>query len=285
MSDLAKYFAQNSNVFAYEVFNEPFPGNIYFDFELFQNSTYGDLTLLQPLYDRVSQAIRKYDRQGFLAFEPLVSNGEVLARKAGFSHPPGGYQYSNVDILAFHTYCDVTESYAYDCELAGSEYAVDCNDIISGDPNYCRILFQADFAQRTADAIQLDVPILVTEFGSFTGNETLDVLTNQYIVNLADVNFTSWTNWDWLYLQQFPYIMPAIVRTYAQAIAGTPVSQNFAPTEIFVPTEIHYPNGYSIQTSPSGMVRWHRRGQNRVELYPTFFVRPGQLVTVTITPN
>jgi len=293
-ASLGQMFNQNSNVFGYEIINEPFPGSLYEDFDLFLNSTYGDLVNLQPLYDQVSEALRQYDQNGLLLFEPLVSNGEVLARKAGFEHPPGP-----LSVLSFHVYCDVTESYAYDCVLAGPEYAADCNDILDGDPEYCSILFEQDFAVRTSDALSLGVPMIVTEFGSWTGNTTHDANVNQFICDLADVNFTSWTNWDILNIWEYPDLIPVLSRVYVQAVAGKPLNQTWnpqtgvynlfyyinteiwAPTEIFVPVRIHFPTGFSVLTSPS--VKWTRRG-GIVQIIPTT-AQNGELIFVQISPK
>jgi len=78
--------------------------------------------------------LQSYDDSTLLLFEPLVTNGEVLARHTGFQHPPGN-QYQ-VDVLSFHTYCDITASYAYDC-----------NELLNGDPNYCSTLTTAYVAK------------------------------------------------------------------------------------------------------------------------------------------
>ena len=170
---LSKYFANDNNVLGFEIINEPFPGSIYTDFNLFTNSTYGDLMNLQPLYDSVGSIIRKNAPSKFIFFEPLVTNGEVLARKAGFAHPPGGKANADHSVLSAHFYCDYSVVYEYECPLAGPEYQEECAILTS--PDYCYLLYASQYAVRSADAKALGVPLINTEFGSWTGNITEDV--------------------------------------------------------------------------------------------------------------
>jgi len=272
--EIAKYFANNTNVFGYEIINEPFPGNIYdqsLGYLSFYNSTFGDQYLLQPLYDLVAAEIRKYDTEALILFEPLVTNGEVLARPSGFTHPPGGSEQS---ALSYHVYCDVTANYAGICFMAGPRYFSDCQFILNNPNEYCYYLFEQEFEIRQQDAQSNGVPAIVTEFGSWSGNNTVDIAVNQKICDLADVNFTSWVNWDILSLYYEEPNMPnVIVRPYARAIAGTPLSQQYNSTtleytlmyqplaDIWTHTEItvpylKYPNGIYVSISPRFSAFW-----------------------------
>jgi endoglycosylceramidase len=299
-SNLAKNLAGNPNLLGYEIINEPFPGNIYVDGNLLANSTYADLTLLAPLYDAVSVAVRKYDQQGLLFFEPLVTNGEVIPRTAGFTHPPGNTP--NLDVLSFHVYCDVNPTYQYECYEVGGAYAGQCASI--NDPGYCNdIFFPTDFEVRNADAQALNVPMFITEFGSFYQNATVDDPINELIVDLASQYLASWVNWDILYVQANPNIIPVIVRPYAQAIAGQPLSESFnrttglyvlnftinksitAPTEIFIPITVHYPKGVLVSISPANVLSYYYPTSYLINFNPTIFSKQGEKVTITITPD
>jgi endoglycosylceramidase len=304
LADIARAIKHNPNVIAVEIMNEPFP-DLVEDYNTFINATYGDLLLLQPFYDKVSVAVRQQNPTVPLAFEPLQTNGEVLARKMGFQHPPGGLNQSNKDLLSFHVYCDVTASYANDCQLAGPEYADDCARIIAGDPTYCYHLFDEIFDLRSSEAAALNVPLMVTEFGSFTGNETEDASIIEYIIASAEARFIGLGYWDSLWLTKYnaSYLIPTIIRPYARAIAGTPLTHTFdnttkiftfsynvdtqiqAPTEIFVPVAIHYPRGYRITASPSNVVTFWYPSTNLVEIIARGNCQRSQTITITIIPQ
>ena len=299
--EIARYFANNTNVFGYEIINEPFPGNIYdqgLGYLSFYNSTFGDQYLLQPLYDLVAQEIRKYDTEALILFEPLVTNGEVLARPSGFTHPPGN---SAQSALSYHVYCDVTANYAGICFMAGPQYAQDCNFILTNPNEYCFYLFEQEFQIRQQDASSINVPALVTEFGSWSGNNTVDVAVNQKICDLADVNFTSWVNWDILSLYyEEPQMPNVIVRAYARAVAGIPLYQKYDPvtlkyiltfevtegvtgdTQIVVP-KLKYPEGIRVDITPWWEAHWSLH--NNVIYVHTHYFKPGVQVTVTVTPH
>ena len=105
-ADIAGAFVDRTEVFGYEIINEPFPGNIYDDPRLLLNSTTADIELLAPLYARCNDAIRAIDNDTIIVFEPLVSNSEILPRKSGFQHGPSGPDslYRDREAYAFHWY-------------------------------------------------------------------------------------------------------------------------------------------------------------------------------------
>ena len=300
LGDLAWAFYGNSNIIGIEIMNEPFPPLVE-DYNSFLNSSYGDEVYLQPWYDVVSSVVRSQNPQVPLVFEPLQTNGEVLARKMGFTHPPGGHKQAGKDVLSFHLYCAPNPTYE-DCLLAGPQYAEDCNAILAGDPDYCYTLFDKSLALRISEAKALGVVPQVTEYGSFTGNQTLDADFVQYIGEISDSAFVSSFYWDILWLTTYgnSYLIPSFVRPYAQAIAGTPSATTWnqqtktytftytpstqiqAPTEIFVPVTIHYPKGFVVTVSPNNAVKVATPQPNLVTLTVDQCEEKAK-VTVTIT--
>ena len=71
--------------------NEPWAGDIYNDVTLLAPGQAGRRNL-QPLYDRLNDAIRSVDRQTLIFYEPLtwgvVLHGNVTG--TGFQTVPGG---------------------------------------------------------------------------------------------------------------------------------------------------------------------------------------------------
>ncbi len=121
---------------------------------------------------------------------------------------------------------------------------------------------------------------MLTEWGAALPNASLPFSANtdqvRTVTALADEHLTSWTFWDindgvynkYTRKWDMDALLSGFVRTYAQAIAGTPTSMSFdiatasfslefaadvtigAPTEVVVPS-ILYPQGYVVQTSPN----------------------------------
>jgi len=57
-------------VIGYDPINEPWPANFYKEFSLFYDQTKFDTTYLFPLLKRVHKAIRFYDNEKIIFFEP-----------------------------------------------------------------------------------------------------------------------------------------------------------------------------------------------------------------------
>ncbi len=122
----------------------------------------------------------------------------------------------------------------------------------------------------------------LSEFGATSNSLLLDRLTTE-----ADRSLVGWTYWSWKFYADptgssaeglvaadgtLRSTVSALSRTYPQAIAGRPTSLSFdptsgafhlayipdhavrAPTAIFVPTQVHYPNGYCARTSGAKII-------------------------------
>jgi endoglycosylceramidase len=117
----------------------------------------------------------------------------------------------------------------------------------------------------------------VSEFGATSSPALLATFTAQ-----ADAHLVGWSYWSWKYYSdptgsrsealvmsdgKLRSTAQVLSRTYPEAIAGTPLSISFAPrsgafhlvyepkhsitapTVIFVPTQVHYPDGYCARAS------------------------------------
>jgi len=127
----------------------------------------------------------------------------------------------------------------------------------------------------------------------------------------ADRALVGWTYWSWKYYQdptgssaealvafdgRLRSTARVLARTYPEAIAGRPTSLSFnptsgafhltyapdraihAPTVIFVPTPIHYPDGYCARASGGSVISSPDSQLLEVENAPT-----GRSVSVTVT--
>lgn len=87
--------------------NEPFAGNFFADPQLLLPGVAGKQNL-QRMHDAVAKAIRREDSAHIVFFEPvtwgMLEDGNVSG--SGFTHVPGGEQYSNVSAYAYHYYCN-----------------------------------------------------------------------------------------------------------------------------------------------------------------------------------
>lgn len=85
---------------AYELMNEPWPGNMY-DNPLVMVPGLSETFHLQEMYDRLAEAIRSVDPDHNICFEPVTWLNNF---PTGFTHPPGGRRYENSSIFCYHYY-------------------------------------------------------------------------------------------------------------------------------------------------------------------------------------
>ncbi len=144
-------------------------------------------------------------------------------------------------------------------------------------------------AQRAADRAEMATPAqpggpawFMSEFGA-----TSNVALLQQVTAAADQQLVGWSYWAWKYYDdptgsadealalpsgRLRPTVSVLSQTYAQAIAGRPVSMSFdpatgafhlsyvpapavhAPTIVFVPVALHYPTGYCASVSGGTVV-------------------------------
>lgn len=92
-----KVFKDVPNVIGYDLLNEPFPGNIYYN-PLLLIPEYGNNRIMD-FYNIIFEEIRKYDDTRIFFYEPVT-----WASNAGFRYYPGGEEYANRTVLNIHFY-------------------------------------------------------------------------------------------------------------------------------------------------------------------------------------
>ena len=95
----------------------------------------------------------------------------------------------------------------------------------------------------------------------------------------------------------------ALSRSYAQAIAGQPITMEFLPntnafrlqftintdikqpTIIYINEDLNYPRGVRITVNPPNTLTWKSSSRNYYEFLPTSTVTNGTTITIAIDPN
>jgi len=205
-------------------FNEPYPGSGY-------ASPCGDYdpcpafekTQLPAFYEKVIAAMRGAGYRGVIFPEAIADSGSAEPSLPGFSDPQVAFN--------AHYYC------------TASQVLPDPTGVIS-EP-YCASVDKAAFANYDAYAARLNVPYIVSEFGS---NDSDAEYAHE--TDLMGSRFLSWMYWMYYNYSTDPGNFPtqglllddsrpgsvantsplklkALVEPYAQAIAGTPQSWAF----------------------------------------------------------
>jgi endoglycosylceramidase len=149
---------------------------------------------------------------------------------------------------------------------------------------------------------------LVTEFGA-----TSSVPYLARVTSLMDAEQVGWVYWSWKYYGdptgsaaeslvmsngRLKATARVLSRTYPEAVAGRPISFDYAPntdvfhlayapnhrihapTVVFVPTELHYARGYCAEVRGGRVTS--APGSDLLEVQNA---RTGRLVTVTVEPG
>eukprot|EP01084_Bolivina_argentea_P149859 261739_1 len=288
---LAKQLYNVSGIIGFELFNEPGVGD-YFTYPQLKIPAVTDRVNLQPFYDAIAPKIYGNDSDRIIMFEPPTYLDVTMNSswtEIGFTHVPGGVQYSNKSIFAFHYYAN---------SVSRDQY----------------------FYDRTYDGyVILNATSFLTEFGvvqSHHMSETLDYC-DQYLI--------SWSGWTY---KIFDGVLPNgictgcdhgvwgsdghlrtgvvkdLARTYAQKVAGKTILMKFdwanegnftlvyemntnivEPTVIYTSLEFWYTKGFDLQILPVNIVTFKMYG-NFIEIYNVDDDKyNGETLTVTITPR
>jgi endoglycosylceramidase len=305
--DVAAYFAHSPWVLGYDPFNEPFSlslltlGDEHFDSQLecFYTGTAHIGTLLHgkqascPPNDPANGVIPT-----ILANDPghLIFDEPDNYASRGFPTFIGPMSFPNL-VYNVHIYC--------------SSRSPKTGDPI--DLNACTRQEVNSLMKRGADRYEMASPEqpggpawFVTEFGASSSPPLLAAFTSA-----ADAEKVGWAYWAWKHyadptgsaseslLTSDGRLRPTaavLSRTYPEAISGVPLSMSFdpdtatfhltyrslagarAPTVVFVPRALHYPDGYCARVnggrvvSPSGST-----------LLQVVNARGSRTVTVTVT--
>ncbi|HVB90619.1 MAG TPA: cellulase family glycosylhydrolase [Acidimicrobiales bacterium] len=307
---VATYFRSNSWVLGYDPFNEPFSTSLVdirdevFDGQLqcFYTGTafigspnHGAPAISCPPSDPASGLIPRIlsaDSNHLIFYEP-----DIYARH-GAANFVGPMNFRNL-VFNVHIYC------SYRSGKTGNP-----TDIAACVSQEVRAL-----KTRSEDRSELATPAqtggsawFVSEFGATSNPQLLNEITKQ-----EDLFLVSWTYWSWKYYDdptgsadealvtyqgKLRSTALALARTYPEAVAGKPTSLLFdptngafhlvytpdhaihAPTVVFVPTQIHYPDGYCARVTGGTVVS--RPGSEFLEVKNA---ASGGPVSVTVIPG
>jgi endoglycosylceramidase len=297
---VAKELGNQKAILGYELINEPWAGDIYLHPGLLVPSV-ADKLRLQPAYDYLAPRIRSIDSSSLIFFAGVTWDDVV---PTGFEHPPGGDQYGDSSVFAFHYY---------------------------NPPNGPLPIY---LHQRVKDAQQLKVGAFITETMTPTRGHTDEDDGFVSMADAADSHLLSWATWEYKAFcketaeslvsdsQQASYgacktgiggrdlwnddgtlneeIARRLARTYAPKIAGRVKSMRFnhttsafsliykldtsieAPTEIFAQQELHYPQGMKVEVFPPLKTTWNLRG-NTISIRALPSVADGEIISIHIT--
>ena len=278
---VASYFSTNPWVVGYDPINEPFSKGLLdegdHDLDAQIECAYtgtadpGLTSTGQPL-SCPSQDPSEGLIPTILAADPhrlILYETDVYS--AGVPNDLGPMNYPNL-VLNFHDYCP------YRNPVTG-----DPTNEAACDPRVQRTIDGRAQERATlgSDAQPRGPGLFMSEFGA-----TSDPTSVGEVVTDANQDLVGWTYWSWKYYHdptgssheglvdstgQFEPTADALSETYAQTVAGTPVSMSDnadgsfhlsyvpddtidAPTVIFVPVQLHYPQGYCASATGAAVV-------------------------------
>ncbi|MGD0321785.1 MAG: cellulase family glycosylhydrolase [Acidimicrobiales bacterium] len=305
---IATYFHTNPWVLGYDPFNEPFSrslvssGDEQFDGQLecfytgsafIGSPSHGAPAITCPQADPTAGVIPQIlaaDATHLIFYEP-----DIFARH-GSTNFVGPMNFPNL-VFNVHVYC------GYRSGKTGNP-----TNIAACASQEARALKtrSEDRADIESPAQLLGPPWFVSEFGATSNASLLDQLTTE-----EDRFLVGWTYWSWKHYAdptgsadeglvmsngRLRSTARALARTYPEAVAGKPTAMSFdptsgafqlryaadhavhAPTVIFVPTQIHYPNGYCARVSGGTVI-----SKTGSELLEVKSARAGRTVRISLS--
>ncbi len=284
----ARWWKDQPHLMGYDLINEPWMGLEWLTcFTTGCQASY--TTELQPAYEKVTRAIRQVDPDNVVWWEP-----QQLA--AGRQVPTYLEPMAGEDQLGYswHNYCQ--------------DVFLESQGLPLGDVENCWAFSQERTDTALAQAERMRAAPMMSEWGATDNLRAIEI-----DAAVADRNLMGWSHWAYKQWQDpttaddaqgmfhddtdFDSVkeekLRLLVRTYAQATAGTPLEMSFdaqsgdfayryrsrassAPTEIFV-SPLHYPDGYRVEVTGG---RWEQGPGGLVRVRPDV---PGAVVGVSIT--
>jgi endoglycosylceramidase len=279
----SKALTKNPYVIGFDPLNEPYPGDWIRNPQLLLPG-YFDYYRLQPMYSRVFERYYNNDPDVIMFFEPSVWPdimpyfGGVI-RPVGFDTPPGGSFGSKNHVLNDHTYC---------CQLNLTVCA-------SGEPSTdlaeeCYAWHEKRIGTRRADADNLGLPLIISEFGACLTEASCTQEIRQ-VTEVSDQYLAGWAYWEFKSFEDLTtsagvgaegfynkdgslqdFKVKALSRTYLMATQGVLLTNVFdmdtskfsatfkvdsvniqKPSIIYTNRQYYYPNGYKTSVSVDGV--------------------------------
>jgi endoglycosylceramidase len=314
---VASKFKSNPYVLGYDLWNEPWPGDLWSDMKSMWPG-HSDHYQVLPFYRKLDQAIRSIDDDYISMFESVpfpdtlpFFGGKVVGE---FTETPAGTNYLNKQVLNLHSYC--CQARADACEK-GEPSLQDAQTL-------CKKFHRTKLKSNTLNAKTLGVPLIITEFGACSNSEGC-YYEMEGFVQAAEEYMTSWAYWmykpygdhtttaaehtEGIFLddgQPQEYKIKALTRTSIQSYQGTPISGYFdassstyvgsfiydknidAPTIIYYHRELFYPNGHNIEITDEKNNQINYTVDSDVDNYFAFrinhnFENENQVINIKVT--
>lgn len=231
-------FHNHPAVIGYDLLNEPWAANWLKDIRWLAPGKF-EREKLQPIWQKVSAAIRKIDTEKIIFFEGTPMPGTYpffggIVNQIGFTETPSNSKYSDREILNDHHYC---------CLMSGSE--CDSGEPPLKDAPKCANLAGRKLVQWAKDAKRLNTGLFITEFGACSNSDNCG-LEITGIADACDQTGTSWAYWQYKGFGDFTTTgdaneglflksedkkqekkIKALVRTYAQKYQGKVIKSVF----------------------------------------------------------
>lgn len=265
---LAKRFRGKNYLIGYDLFNEPWPGTQWPTCANSEGCPIFDTQFLQPLFEHLIASIRKADRAGIIWWEPNVTNDFGAGNAVGLQTPIEDV--AGNQGISFHAYC-----------LVGGNLVP---GVSQKDDPACPVQQDLTFQQQQEASARNGSGLFLTEFGA--SDDLVDLSRMADLADDNMVSWHYWHYGEWgdptttgsggaqsLFRddrRRFQTIkldkLMVLARPYPQAIAGRPVRFSFdlggeerafelvyetdpkikRPTEIFIPVDLHYRDGYDL---------------------------------------
>jgi len=231
-------FAHNQHVIGLDLWNEPWPGNIFLETASFIPGYTTNKNLI-PFYSKLYENLKIIDPEFIYMLEtvpfpdtlPFFGGHSV----SGFSRAPLGSDKLEFQALNLHSYCCMAKGDA--CET-GEPLLIDSLGL-------CPSFHQRKLDKNKAQADNLGIPLIITEFGACADSEACFNEMKGFL-NAADTHLTSWAYWMYkpfgdhttsardnmegiFYEDGTPQALKerALTRTYVQAYQGVPLTTQF----------------------------------------------------------